>query len=484
MAPSSATALPSAPNSTHIRARWRNPPTSPKSPAIMRARPGPRRIGRTPRRPIRRWSGCSTPASKRAPPGWAREPGLQPPPDNSFERRADRRNEHTARKSTVKGFDEAPQRGYVARAPLDINAELANALGYGKDDPNKSLIDDSAGEPPERDEISQISEPRREKRVMHRPTPQPVTLGVTASMEALDKLLREGRPEFAASGGTAVWTPHRPPRPEKSEGGVRIELKSEHDAEGRPADRDQGPGRGRQAPRPHAGAARRHRLRQDLHHGEGDRGDAAAGDHPGAEQDAGGAALRRVQELLPRQRGRVFRLVLRLLPAGSLHPAHRHLHREGFLDQRADRPHAPLGDARAARTRRRHHRRLGVVHLRHRLGRDLFGDDLHDQEGREDRAAPHDRRSGRHAIQAHLGGFLARHLPGARRRHRHLPGALRGPRLAGQPVRRRGRIDPRVRSAHRPQDRRAGVREDLRQLALRHAAADADPGDLRASRPS
>ena len=153
--------------------------------------------------------------------------GLQPPPDNSFERRADRRNEHTARKSTVKGFDEAPQRGYVARAPLDISAELANALGYGQGDPNKSLIDDTAGEPPERDEISQISEPRREKRQMHRPTPQPVTLGVTASMEALDKLLREGRPEFAASDGTAVWTPHRPPRPDKSEGGVRIELKSE-----------------------------------------------------------------------------------------------------------------------------------------------------------------------------------------------------------------------------------------------------------------
>src|SRR5262245_64423772 len=48
---------------------------------------------------------------------------LQPPPDNSFERRADRRGEHTARKSVVQGFDEAPQRGYVARAPLDINAE-------------------------------------------------------------------------------------------------------------------------------------------------------------------------------------------------------------------------------------------------------------------------------------------------------------------------------------------------------------------------
>ena len=79
-------------------------------------------------------------------------------------------------------------------------------------------------------------------------------------------------------------------------------------AEGRPAAGDQGTGRGREAPRPQPGAARRHRLGQDLHHGEGDRGDAAPGADPRAQQDAGGAALRRVQELLSRQRGRVFRL--------------------------------------------------------------------------------------------------------------------------------------------------------------------------------
>ena len=273
---------------------------------------------------------------------------------------------------------------------------------------------------------------------MHRPSPQPVTLGVTASMQALEKLLREGRPEFASSGGTAVWTPHRPPRPEKSEGGVQDRAQIRTAAEGRPAVGDQGSRRGRQPQRPHAGSAWRDRLGQDLHHGEGDRGDPAPGAGPGAEQDAGGAALRRVQELLPRQRGRVFRLVLRLLPAGSLHPAHRHLHREGFLDQRADRPHAALGDACAARTRRRDHRRLGVVHLRHRLGRDLFGDDLHHQAEGPHQPAPADRRPGRHAIQAHRRRFLARHLPRARRLHRHLPGPLRGPRLAGEPVRRRG----------------------------------------------
>src|SRR5881227_3655532 len=40
--------------------------------------------------------------------------GLQPPPDNSFDRRADFAAAHTARKST-KGFEEHPQAGYAAK---------------------------------------------------------------------------------------------------------------------------------------------------------------------------------------------------------------------------------------------------------------------------------------------------------------------------------------------------------------------------------
>jgi excinuclease ABC subunit B len=48
-----------------------------------------------------------------------------------------------------------------------------------------------------------------------------------------------------------------------------------------------------------------------------------------------------------------------------------------------------------------------------------------------------------------------------------------GPRLAHLAVRRRDRGDHRVRSAHRPEDRRAGAGQDLRQLALRDAAPDA-----------
>ena len=273
--------------------------------------------------------------------------------------------------------------------------------------------------------------------------------------------------------------PHRPPRPEKSEGGRPLVIKSDFDPKGDQPQAIKELVEGVRRQRPHASAARRHRLRQDLHHGQGDRTDAAPGAHPRAQQDAGGAALRRVQEFLSRQRGRVFRLLLRLLPAGSLYPAHRHLYREGFLDQRADRPHAPLGDAGAARARRRRHRRLGVLHLRYRLGRDLFGDDFHHQARREAQSAPIAVRPGRAAIQALRRRFLPRFVPGARRCHRDFPGAFGRPRLAGVAVRRRSGIDPRIRSAHRAEDRRARIRQDLRQFALCDAAADAVAGDLR-----
>ncbi|MGE0039052.1 MAG: excinuclease ABC subunit UvrB [Xanthobacteraceae bacterium] len=57
--------------------------------------------------------------------------------------------------------------------------------------------------------------------------------GSSATASALESLLREGRPEFAERGGsTKVWTPHRPPRPEKSEGGVRLVIKSEFEPKG------------------------------------------------------------------------------------------------------------------------------------------------------------------------------------------------------------------------------------------------------------
>ncbi len=114
----------------------------------------------------------------------------------------------------------------------------------------------------------------------------------------------------------------------------------------------------------HSGAARRHRIRQDLHDGAGaGAGEPADAGH-GAQQDAGRAALSGVQALLPRERRRVLRQLLRLLPARGLRPGHRLLHREGSDDQRRDRSHAAVGHALALRAARRHHRRQRLVHLR------------------------------------------------------------------------------------------------------------------------
>src|SRR5262245_45573987 len=117
--------------------------------------------------------------------------GLKPPPDNSFDRRADFAAAHKARSSTPSGFSEAPQKGYVAKMPLArISDEVAKAFG--------------------RDSDEEAELPARGS-------------GVTATASALERLLREGRPEF----GERPWVPHRPPRPDKTEGGFRLVIKSD-----------------------------------------------------------------------------------------------------------------------------------------------------------------------------------------------------------------------------------------------------------------
>jgi excinuclease ABC subunit B len=166
--------------------------------------------------------------------GLGSQTGLKPPPDNSWDRRADFANAHRARKSTQDkpGFAERPQSGYAAKGPADIDPELADALGYGNSDPTKPLTGQTGAPPEDRDELGDIFQSQREKR--QRFSPQPVTLGVTASMQALESLLREGRAEFRDQDGATnkIWTPHRPPRPDKSEGGKRLVIKSEFDPKG------------------------------------------------------------------------------------------------------------------------------------------------------------------------------------------------------------------------------------------------------------
>ena len=309
-------------------------------PELAADRAGARRAAQSGHRPGNRGTGFADRACK-------------PPADNSFDRRADFAAAHRARKSTPQELREPPQAGYAGKGAAPLRRSM----------PNWRRRSASTREEPDGDSAADRKGIANFRGIT----------GASATVSALEQLLREGRPEFSER----PWTPHRPPRPEKSEGGQRLVIKSDFDAEGRPAAGDRRPGGGHPAPRSHAGAARRHRLRQDLHDGQGDRGNPAAGAGARAQQDAGGPALRRVQSVLSRQRGRVFRQLLRLLPARGLRPAHRHLYREGIVDQRADRSHAAQRDARAARARRRHHRGVGIVHLRHRLGRDLFGHDLH-----------------------------------------------------------------------------------------------------------
>src|SRR5437773_4026098 len=140
--------------------------------------------------------------------------GLKPPPDNSFDRRADFAAAHRARKSTTQDLGEAPQAPYRGAERLgELDPDLAKALGLDDDDGALAQTESDAGEPAARASRS--------------PAFRGMT-GAAATVRALETLLREGRPEFSQR----PWTPHRPPRPEKSEGGQRLVIKSDFTPKG------------------------------------------------------------------------------------------------------------------------------------------------------------------------------------------------------------------------------------------------------------
>ena len=210
----------------HIPLMAKNPDSAkkpPKTPKSKAHRPDVQPIGPA-------LAELLNPAINRGDAGMGSGTGLQPPPDNSKDRRSGGEAAiHRARKSTPKGFvegeprptplqpapqpagasrglDEAPQANYGTSAPIPtLDPEPAKQLGYDVDD------DDSF-------------RPARNKME---------SLGVQATADALENLIRDGRPEFRKNDGSLkVWTPHRPPRPEKSEGGVRFELKSAYEPKG------------------------------------------------------------------------------------------------------------------------------------------------------------------------------------------------------------------------------------------------------------
>ena len=55
------------------------------------------------------------------------------------------------------------------------------------------------------------------------------TTGVTATVDALSKLIEGGNPLFKDG---KTWVPHRPERPEKSEGGIEIHMKTDFEPSG------------------------------------------------------------------------------------------------------------------------------------------------------------------------------------------------------------------------------------------------------------
>ncbi|HEY5306708.1 MAG TPA: excinuclease ABC subunit UvrB [Pseudolabrys sp.] len=152
--------------------------------------------------------------------------GLQPPPDNSFDRRADFSAAHRARKSTSQGFEEAPQHNYEASPITGLDPKLAQELGLGDDAPPDPFSQSAK----EAQRIARGGDPKYRLPKADLPTGPGglASMGVAATAQSLERLLREGRPEFTA----LPWTPHRPPRPEKSEGGKKFVIQSAFEPKG------------------------------------------------------------------------------------------------------------------------------------------------------------------------------------------------------------------------------------------------------------
>ncbi|MFJ7437232.1 excinuclease ABC subunit UvrB [Methylorubrum thiocyanatum] len=124
-----------------------------------------------------------------------------PPPEPARKGRSAKGEAKAYKKIAQDGFAEAPQAGFAIGDAADVDPRLAQALG---------LVPPDDGPAPE-------AAPDAE-------APSLATEGVSATVEALEKLLTEGNPLF--KNGEA-WVPHRPERPAKSEGGVKFTLKSD-----------------------------------------------------------------------------------------------------------------------------------------------------------------------------------------------------------------------------------------------------------------
>jgi excinuclease ABC subunit B len=202
------------------------------SPLVGEGREGGREATRHPstsaKSPSTHRQNLSTPTPSPSPQGGGEERAskIAPAPDNSFDRRADFANAHTARASVARGFGEPPQQGYVGKTPVppgELDPDLARALGIDEQDGNGENA---------RNVITPDMGPAH-LRLARSASREIGTVAGLASQQSLDQLLREGRAEFREhDGANKIWVPHRPPRPEKSEGGRPLVIKSDFDPKG------------------------------------------------------------------------------------------------------------------------------------------------------------------------------------------------------------------------------------------------------------
>lgn len=181
------------------------------------------------------------PAINRGDAGLGSGTGLQPPPDNSWDRRTGgEAAAHRARASTKGTSDKVAKRdalGGAGEAPPVRRDSPREADGRGLDEAPQANYGTSATIPTLDPELAKqlgFTTEEEDAAAMARPARNRMeALGVAATADALDNLIRDGRPEFkGADGQIKIWTPHRPPRPEKSEGGQRFVIKSEYEPKG------------------------------------------------------------------------------------------------------------------------------------------------------------------------------------------------------------------------------------------------------------
>ena len=145
-------------------------------------------------------------------------------------------------RESARGFGEAPQAGFDAGDVTPADPKLARSLGLGR--PRQ------AEQPPEgeihpgnrkrdvglsRDDILKAAPKRVRQGNVLRDEEEDEQLvrnglgGATATVDSLKSLLEQGDPNLRQA---SVWSPHRPPRPEKSEGGIAFEIVSEFEPKG------------------------------------------------------------------------------------------------------------------------------------------------------------------------------------------------------------------------------------------------------------